>query len=344
MMAAIRTNLLTKADIQTIKGIAIVAVIGIHSLVALPKEYLTDSAFKLLIIGLDQLFRFAVPVFVIISGYGLTLKYTQKKFELLSYYKKRLKRIIPIYVIWSGYVGFIISQVENWSVYRLGENWWQNLLLGQADYQFYFIPMLIQLYLIFPLLHRLNKNWLVLFTSVSLIGQAVGYGWMLNQGWNDQLQNIIGFSWLGYFAFGIFVAKNRFRISQRYAYLLLGISIAILICHTYWLLPQSENLFFSMRQTKWSVIPYSLSIFLFLGAYSKKLNKLIWLRHLGQVAFVLFVAHTTVLRFIQAPLSQISYWWVPVSFVTLLLISIAVFTPYQVFGFSKQITSGKIPS
>ena len=59
---------------QILKGLAINPVIMIHIWAYLPGIY-TTSRFQLFFISVDQLGRFCVPLFLVLSGYGLAIRY-----------------------------------------------------------------------------------------------------------------------------------------------------------------------------------------------------------------------------------------------------------------------------
>lgn len=96
---------------------------------------------------LNQLAIFAVPLFFLISGFVLELNY--QKLDYGTYFRKRASRIVIPYIFWSllYYLAYPETISKNTSFFSL-------LLSGKAAYQFYFIPSIILLYLLFPLLHK----------------------------------------------------------------------------------------------------------------------------------------------------------------------------------------------
>ena len=98
---------------------------------------------------LNQISRFAVPMFFLISGFVLELNYGHHP-DYLSYLKKRLSKILVPYLFWSLIYYFFVYQGNLAPLSTV-------LLWGGAAYQLYFIPALMIFYLIFPLFHRLYK-------------------------------------------------------------------------------------------------------------------------------------------------------------------------------------------
>jgi len=98
---------------------------------------------------LNQISRFAVPMFFLISGFVLELNYGHHP-DYLSYLKKRLSKILVPYLFWSLIYYFFVYKNNQVPLST-------TLLWGGAAYQLYFIPALMIFYLIFPLFHRLYK-------------------------------------------------------------------------------------------------------------------------------------------------------------------------------------------
>ena len=100
-------------------------------------------------IFLNQLSRFAVPLFFMISGFVLELNY-DSNFSYWQYLKKRFNRILIPYIFWSAIYYLFVYKLHS-------QNFFQSLLWGTASYQLYFIPALLMFYLTFPFFHKLFK-------------------------------------------------------------------------------------------------------------------------------------------------------------------------------------------
>lgn len=149
-------------SIDALRIISILAVILIHSTtktLSFEKFQLDKLVFPLL---LNQLSRFAVPLFFLISGFVLELNY-KKKISYITFFKKRTKRVIVPYFFWSFLYFAFISETGPNSFFS--QEFIDSLLLGKASYQLYFIPTLIIFYLAFPFIHKLMpyiQKWKVL--------------------------------------------------------------------------------------------------------------------------------------------------------------------------------------
>src|SRR5579872_2203437 len=93
--------------IDILRTISILAVIIIHTstkIIAWSHNDLNSYAFAF---WLNQIFRFAVPLFFLISGYVLELNYSHNK-SYFVYIKKRVNKIFIPYIFWSMVYYFFI--------------------------------------------------------------------------------------------------------------------------------------------------------------------------------------------------------------------------------------------
>ena len=115
---------------------------------------------------------FGVPVFLMVSGYFIAFAAGRKdakiKWPIL---KTRVVGLIIPYVVWS--VIIFVGQALFYN--RMYPNAWEyirRLLIGGATGSYYYIPLLIQLYLLSPILVPLAKKqwkWLLVGTAVLMI-------------------------------------------------------------------------------------------------------------------------------------------------------------------------------
>ncbi|MEC0373424.1 acyltransferase [Paenibacillus chibensis] len=90
--------------------------------------------------------KFAVPVFIFITGLVLFYNY-DGPFRYISFIRKRITDILIPYVLWSA-VYFFTSPV--WNVHALGQGF-HMLFTGKNSYHLWYIVMIFQFYLLFPL-------------------------------------------------------------------------------------------------------------------------------------------------------------------------------------------------
>jgi len=145
--------------IDILRTISIFAVILIHT----TTRTLEVTSYNLLktpwTLFLNQVARFAVPLFFMISGFVLELNYHLHE-SYFSYLKKRFSRIFIPYLFWSAIYYYFIYNTNH------GANFLSSVLKGDASYQLYFIPSLLIFYLLFPLLHKyfrlIGNKWMMI--------------------------------------------------------------------------------------------------------------------------------------------------------------------------------------
>src|SRR3989344_642934 len=145
------------------KGLAILAVVALHIL-ALPERALITEETKQWLLVIDQALRFSVPLFVFLSGYGLAKKYEQK-LDLKDFYQKRVLKILPLFFLWTSGT-YVISWILKLPFQTSLTDWWKVVFFGQSDYHFYFVPMILQLYLLFPVIR-------LMVTQSKLVGLII---------------------------------------------------------------------------------------------------------------------------------------------------------------------------
>ncbi|MEY3470796.1 MAG: hypothetical protein RLZZ223_146 [Candidatus Parcubacteria bacterium] len=134
-------------DIDFIKGMAISSVVLIHTCYLLLPKYVT--IYPNIILGfINNSLRFAIPVFLFTSGL-LLRPFIWKKKEILKFYGSKFIRIgIP----------YILICIILWLLgYNKSAPLWQLIVTGNMAVPFYFVIVLFQLYLIYPILDYIRK-------------------------------------------------------------------------------------------------------------------------------------------------------------------------------------------
>lgn len=130
-----------------LKGLAIWAVILIH-VAYFFDTYPFSQNNNLFLYLLNNLARFAIPVFVISSG--ILLNPLKEKKETAGFYWRKIWRIFLPYLICTVIYAFV-RQLD-FSVFLY------NLITGKAEIPYYFIIVLLELYLIYPLLYKYKES------------------------------------------------------------------------------------------------------------------------------------------------------------------------------------------
>ncbi|WP_459845826.1 acyltransferase [Fusibacter bizertensis] len=144
-------------SIHYMRIIACLMVIGIH-ITAAPVVFLDkNSISQLFFLFINQISKPAVPIFIFISGFLMHHIYTDKPLQLLSYYKKRLPSLVIPYIIWSLGYYFLYTKL---GFYPLDLKFvFSGLLWGTFIYHLYFMVIIIQMYILYPLLKVVSNRW-----------------------------------------------------------------------------------------------------------------------------------------------------------------------------------------
>ncbi len=144
--------------VSNLRVISLFAVIVLHTASLLLMDYKKALLNDWLVADFyNALVRFAVPVFVMISG-ALML---HREYELGDFLKRRLSRVIWPFLIWSFiYIGY------SWYIEDIAftEDAWANIrvILHQlkygAYYHLWYVYMLIGLYLFIPIISKFVRN------------------------------------------------------------------------------------------------------------------------------------------------------------------------------------------
>jgi len=159
-------------SIDTIKGLAIVGVIIIHSCYLLFSKYSSGIAETIALSLINNTFRFAIPVFLFSSG--LLLKpFIWRAQNILQFYATKVFRILIPYI----FVNLVLAGID----YNNSAPLWQLILTGDMAIPFYFVPVLFQLYLLYPILdyiRHISPRYLLLGALIiSVISFVISDTW-----------------------------------------------------------------------------------------------------------------------------------------------------------------------
>jgi surface polysaccharide O-acyltransferase-like enzyme len=158
------------SEIVYLRAIAILAVISVR----VANDFITMNSINfltLLYMSITTFSNFGVPLFVCISGFVLYNKY-RGSFSIISFYKKRLMSVIPQYTIFS------IFAVLVWYItfMFLGRVWIFSFtdfikayLQGFTFTHLWFIVLIIQLYILYPIIEKIFTKSVENHTSACLL-------------------------------------------------------------------------------------------------------------------------------------------------------------------------------
>ena len=318
------------------KALAILAVIMLHIESTLPWSITRTSYTQELSTALDQLNRFSVPVFIFLSGYGLSVS-TKTPIKLIDFYKRRFIRIIPAYIFWSIIIYILLSVIPEWNTSQ--NIAWHRLptvlILGQADYHLYFIPVIIMYYLVFPLGYYLNQHHPRKFLTSAFLLQAL-YLVVLHLNliaeffpqWqnSDYWQYFNPLAWIGYFGLGISLSSEVFsqeikKISRYIPWLIL-FSYCILVINAIFSIYSGTDPLLAQKFTRIPVMAYAtvFCLWIYSGKLWQTLSENKVLVQIGIHSLTIYYVHTLVIRVVSGLIKhQISWESTGYVFISILL-------------------------
>jgi peptidoglycan/LPS O-acetylase OafA/YrhL len=142
--------------LDALRGVAILAVVGLHASFETLLKTTWPHPVSTPLLAIHLLTGFGVPLFVALSMASLSLRYPGTMGidrDYGRFLRRRAVRVLPAYVAWS------LLTLARTDLARLTHPttvaW--TLLLGTAAAHFYFVPMVFQLYLLWPPLSRLGR-------------------------------------------------------------------------------------------------------------------------------------------------------------------------------------------
>lgn len=227
-------------ELQYLRGFAIIAVIVIHT--SDYAAHLDVSILSIVNLFLNYISRFAVPLFVFLSGVVLSLKYNTSM-SIKPFYIKRMKSILPQYLFFSLFylivpISLHMGSLTVPSISKI----FSSILLANSCGHLWFIPMIIQFYIIYPYLisiyERTSNVKILIFTSIIIqnVWLIVNKG-IFSKFLDDNTLRItqcIFLSHLFYFILGIYAGHNynkikSFAVNFKWNLLFLLIPLTIII-------------------------------------------------------------------------------------------------------------------
>jgi surface polysaccharide O-acyltransferase-like enzyme len=195
---------------DVIRALSIIAVISLHvSATVLYRCRPYSSTYNTSFI-VNQLSRFCVPAFIVISGMGLTVNYREGE-SYSEFIMKRFFRVVPQYIVWC--VLYILIITRNFNIVEDIND----IIYGNVFYHFYYVPLIIEFYIIFPFIYRfMGKRWWLLLSfavTIFLLVDTYYFGNISSKYWFWDKKNLL--YWIFYFSLGGYMGKNIDKISSK---------------------------------------------------------------------------------------------------------------------------------
>lgn len=306
--------------------ISIVAVVIIHTTSAGEHRFLHEHSFfseAFLDVVLNQIARFAVPIFVILSGFGLTEKYRNQgnsSIPLREFYISRASKIAIPYVFWTIVILFLFNRFQ-WqagiieSVVFNFKILLTYLFTKGADYHFYFFAIILECYLVFPLLYRFKSIslWFALLLILLAYSSPSHHLLAMFDIKKPSFPSSFLVYWCFYFYTGIMSSHMILSLRDRVLpFLRKGVVFILFlaICGIAFLLVLSEYIFHSYSQPdpgyfnhfgRYTVIFYSLCIWMLFLTLDPKIERILTkyaeiVPLISGLTFFVYIFHTNILR------------------------------------------------
>lgn len=256
----------------------------------------------------NSLSRFAVPVFVMLSGSFMIEKYTEGSFKKL--YSKNILRLITAFVFWSGvYVAFSISK----SLYTGQPLIFKDLiyLFIQGKFHMWFIPMLIFLYAITPLVKPLcasktSIRYFILLACVPIAFDFINFFITIKP--IDYLFNNAGFQFVSgytvYYILGHYLTKYDVHKNYRiliYIAAVISLIVTALVSHRYFNTGHNEQ-HFVFEYLSPTVLIMSVAVFIFFKYAVSKIRfgeqTKVLIVKLSSLTFGIYLVHIILVDFL----------------------------------------------
>ncbi|MBW4084132.1 acyltransferase [Paenibacillus sp. S150] len=204
-------------QLDIFRAIAIFAVIAIHATSRTLAETLGTSMFHPFLF-INKFSQFAVPSFVFLSGFVLFYNYIDRPLSgktLGKFYSRRLIYIIVPYAVFS-LLYFILKMTSgntwNLPLEEMAHKLGKYLLTGTAYTHLYYIIIIIQFYVLFPLMLWCLQKVRRLAAWAPLIGLLLQWGFVLlnkymtNHGYWQLSKGSLSITYFSYFLLGAALA------------------------------------------------------------------------------------------------------------------------------------------
>lgn len=337
-------------ELDFIRCIATIAVLLIH----VTSTYILDNDITYVI---NQSMRFAIPVFIILSG--ASIYYSNLNKDNISYFnfiKKRVIKIFVPYMLWT--IIYIFYEVRHdlgiVSTGELVKQFLKYLVLGKEH--LYFVVIIFQIYLIYPLFHLLFKKGysnitLIITFCVSLYLQLGVYliRWSIyiipKPG--STYFYLLFPSWIFFFILGMYIIQKKSEFESLFSPKLLALAII-------WLM----SLFVLTTDTKLSttygssikptVMFYGIISFIFFYIFFLNIKKVspeimnvvMWF---SNQSYGIYLSHILILKLIRSYTNMVGFGniWsltgsVPVLFITLTISTCVFIYLFSFLSFSNM--------
>ena len=252
----------------------------------------------------DSAVRWCVPVFVMVSG-ALLLD-SNKKEDLLTFYKKRFSRILIPLLTWSVFflVWDFFKSTLNGSELSITDLL-KSVLSGTPHYHMWFLYMILSLYLFSPFFRKIaansSKKELIFLISISFIFSALNFAYEeLSSGITQLFINWFLF-FIPYFFLGYFIRldNNPHSIVFLWTIFLFSLILTSMGCYIVAIKTDLKTGMYFYGYLSISVIPMSISLMYLLKTWNKPILNASITKKLSILTLGIYLIHPILLETIN---------------------------------------------
>ncbi len=302
-----------------LRGIAIIMVVGIHTFVSYPIDTLIGCAYTVI----RQILNCAVPIFLALSGLFCGKKIFENNGAIINFWKKQIPKVYIPVLIWSlPYLLQAIVQNKG-DMVVLVKQLGTLFVCGYSIY--YFIALIVQYYLLLPILQ--NNKTLMLPISIVLSISSILVITYTRSVLGIELPLIVYAgpftTWFVFFMIGVYYATSPINYTLKQSMALIVIGLILECIETYYL-----NINYGGGYgIKLSAFIYSIGVVMLIlspkvrNVYkSNKLTSII--AYIGKISFGIYLIHCFVIKVVNFVL-PIKVWvisWLMVIIITSIVI------------------------
>ncbi len=279
-----------------LKGVAIVGVIIVHVLFYFGNLY--EGANHYWIDVANNLVRYSIGFFILVSGILLREDFLTKG-STIKFYTRKLTRIIIPYTV----ANIFIARIQGYSF----NEFVTKLVTGNASIPYYFVIVLVQLYLLYPLLVRYRtKSW---FLPGSLL---ISYLFYIIADPSPLLGFVFFGKYLFFFSYGI-AMREKFLSSQFETSRTVWLALIGLFALSLFIFPGH---YYNVRYF------YVLALFHLLFLYRASIEKMKLFQSVawfGNFSLWIFLTHMTVVSYTYSLTSKLPFNQLLVIMITVIL-------------------------
>jgi surface polysaccharide O-acyltransferase-like enzyme len=221
-------------EIHFLRAFACIGVLFVH----VSGAYYTEAGevFNWFTYFFNQIGRFGTPTFAVISGFLLFNQVNKRGFMFKKFVVSRTSKIIMPFLIWSIFYQIVTLLLMDGALPSDPKVLVYNFITGESFYHLYFMAIVVQFYLMFPMLQLIRNSygwWISLFVSAALslyFSNATDLPLVSGILERVLLDKVFLLHWIFYFVFGGFMAyywKPISSWSKKHTALMAGFVIAV---------------------------------------------------------------------------------------------------------------------